>query len=178
MELFEKTIETRRIHEGRVINLREDTVELPNGRIGKREIIEHKGAVAIVPLLPDGRVIMVRQFRKPCEEALLEIPAGGLNKGEDPADCARRELSEETNHDSAKLTHLFSIFLAPGYSSELIHCYLAEELFTKDGTPDEDENLNVEIYPLSELLAMCDNGGIKDAKTVACLGAVYRRLNG
>ena len=177
MELYEKTIETRRIHEGRIINLREDTVELPNGRLGKREIIEHNGAVCVVPVLPDGRIITVRQYRIACGEPLLEIPAGGLNQGEDPADCARRELLEETGQVAGTLSHLFSCFLAPGYSSELIHCFLAEDLVEGSGTPDEDENLNVEIYTLEELLAMCDDGRIKDAKTLATLNAVYRRKN-
>jgi ADP-ribose pyrophosphatase len=174
MDTTEKTIESRRIYEGRIINLRVDSVQLPSGREGKREIVEHKGAVCVVPLLPDGRVIMVRQFRKPCEEELLEIPAGGLNPGEDPAECARRELTEETNHAAGKITLLFSFYLAPGYSTELIHCYLAEDLSHAEGTPDEDENLNVEIYTLDELMAMCDDGRIKDAKTLAALGTVWR----
>jgi ADP-ribose pyrophosphatase len=177
MEFYEKTLESRRIHEGRIINLREDTVELSNGSTSKREIVEHKGAVCVLPVLPDGRVIMVRQFRKPCEEALLEIPAGGLNAGEDPADCAKRELQEETNQDAGSITHLFSCFLAPGYSTELIHCYIAEDLIETQGTPDEDELLNVEIYTLEELLPMCDDGRIKDAKTLAAIGALYRRRN-
>lgn len=175
MEFTEKTLSTRRLHEGRIINLREDTIELPDGRTGKREIVEHKGAVCVVPILPDGRVIMVRQFRKACEEALLEIPAGSLEIGEDPADCAKRELCEETNQAAGKMTHLFSCFLAPGYSTELIHCYLAEDLSPQAGTPDEDEHLNVETYALDELLAMCDDGRIKDAKTLAALGMLYRR---
>lgn len=174
MEFSEKTLSSQRIYEGRVINLRVDTIELTEGRTGKREIIEHKGAVCIVPVLPDGRIIMVRQYRTACGEALLEIPAGGLEVGEEPADCAQRELREETNKATGQLRHLFSFFLAPGYSTELIHCYLAENLTDEDGTPDEDENLNVEIYTLDELLAMCDDGRIKDAKTVAALNALYR----
>lgn len=174
MELTEKIIATRRIHEGRIINLREDTVALPSGRTGLREVVEHRGAVCVVPVLPDGRIIMVRQFRLACGEALLEIPAGGLNVGEDPQTCALRELTEETNHHARTIAHLFSMFLAPGYSTELIHCYLAQDLEHRDGTPDEDENLNVEIYTLEELLNMCDDGRIKDAKTLAALGAVYR----
>ena len=105
----------------------------------------------------------------------MEIPAGGLEKGEDAADCAHRELREETNKASGNMTHLFSCFLAPGYSTELIHCYLAEDLSEETGTPDEDEHLNVEIYPLDELLAMCDDGRIQDAKTIAALGMLYRR---
>ena len=175
MELSEKTLETKRIYEGRIINLRVDTIELPNGNTSKREIVEHKGAVCVAPVLPDGRIIMVRQHRKPCEKDLLEIPAGSLEVGENPEDCALRELNEETSKAAGKISHLFSCFLAPGYSTELIHCYLAEDLTDADGTPDEDENLNVEIYTLEELLAMCDDGRIQDAKTIAVLNTLYRK---
>jgi len=175
MELSEKTLNTRRIHEGRIINLREDTVELPNGHTSKREIVEHKGAVCVVPVLPDGKIIMVRQFRKPCEKDLLEIPAGSLEVGENPEACALRELNEETSKAAGKISHLFSCYLAPGYSTELIHCYLAEELSDADGTPDEDENLNVEIHTLDDLLAMCDDGRIQDSKSIAALNTIYRK---
>lgn len=175
MEFSEKTLETQRIYEGRIINLRVDTVELITGNTSKREIVEHKGAICLVPVLPDGRIIMVRQFRKPCEKALLEIPAGSLEVGENPEDCARRELQEETNYTTNNITHLFSCYLAPGYSTELIHCYLAEDLVEEGGTPDEDEHLNVELYTLDEVLALCDKGEIQDAKTLAALGMVARR---
>jgi ADP-ribose pyrophosphatase len=176
MELSEKTLETQRIYEGRIINLRVDTIELVNGKTSKREIVEHKGAVCIVPLLPDGQIIMVRQFRKPCEKDLLEIPAGSLEIGENPEACAARELSEETGK-AGQLSHLFSCYLAPGYSTELIHCYLAENLTDDFGTPDEDEHLNVETHSLQELLVMCDDGRIQDAKTIAALNTLYRKRN-
>src|SRR5688572_18744005 len=140
MEHFENTLETRRIHEGRIINLREDTVALPSGRTSKREIVEHRGAVCIVPVLPDGRIAMVRQFRKPAEAALLEIPAGGLEKGESPIDCARRELIEECGLRAEQLTPLFECYLAPGYSTELIFGFLGTELHETDIKLDEDEN--------------------------------------
>ncbi|HEX8835109.1 MAG TPA: NUDIX hydrolase [Abditibacteriaceae bacterium] len=175
MEHFEETIGTRRIHEGRIINMREDTVRMPSGREAKREIIEHKGAVCVVPVLADGRIAMVRQFRKPAETALLEIPAGGLNPGETPAECAHRELIEECGLDAAKITPFFSAYLAPGYSTELIHGFLAEELTETSTNPDEDENVELEIYELSELLAMIDDGRICDSKTLCGLLALYRR---
>lgn len=177
-EHFENTVSTRRIHEGRIINLREDTVELPSGRQAKREIIEHPGAVCIVPVLDDGRIVMVRQFRKPAEAALLELPAGGLEKGEDPAECALRELREECGLDASQLSPLFTCFLAPGYSTELMHGFLGENLSEKTGTPDEDENLEVEIYPLEALLPMIDSGEIRDSKTICGLLALYRKRRG
>lgn len=175
MEHFENTIASRRIHEGRIINLREDTVVTPSGHTALREVVEHKGAVAIVPVLDDGRVAMVRQFRKPAEDALLEIPAGGLDAGEDPADCARRELSEECGLHAERTTLLFSMYLAPGYSTELLHCFLAEALTTTETHPDEDESVEVEIHDLPSLLRMIDDGRICDAKTIAGLLALYRR---
>jgi ADP-ribose pyrophosphatase len=175
MELSEKTLDTQRIYEGRVINLRVDTIELVSGNTSKREIVEHKGAVCVAPVLPDGRILMVRQYRKPCEQELLEVPAGSLEIGENPEVCAARELNEETSKVAGRISHLFSCFLAPGYSTELIHCYMAEELTDGDGTPDEDEHLNVEIHTLEELLAMCDDGRIQDAKSIAVLNTLYRK---
>lgn len=175
MELSEKTLETQRVYEGRIINLRVDTVELISGNHSKREIVEHKGAICVVPITSDGKIIMVRQYRKPCEKELLEIPAGSLEIGEDPEDCAKRELIEETNQAAGKISHMFSCYLAPGYSTELIHCYLAEDLTHTDGSPDEDEHLNVETHNLEDLLVMCDDGRIQDAKSIAALNMVYRR---
>ena len=175
MEHNEETVSSRRIHEGRIINLREDTVRLPSGREAKREIVEHKGAVCIVPVLPDGRVMMVRQFRKPAEAALLELPAGGLEKGEEPIECARRELAEECALQAGKMEPLFTCFLAPGYSTELMHGFVGEELEKASATPDEDENLEIETYALEDLLTMIDDGRICDSKTICGLLALYRR---
>lgn len=170
----EKTLETQRIYDGRVVHLRVDTVELPSGKTAKREIIEHSGAVCVVPVLPDGRIAFVRQYRKPAEEVLLELPAGGLEQGEEPIDCARRELQEECNMLAAKLTPVYSFYLAPGYSSELLHCFLAEEITEQQGTPDEDENVETEILTLDEALHKLDTGQIRDAKTICGLLAYYR----
>lgn len=175
MEHFENTLDTRRIHEGRIINLREDTVALPSGRTGKREIVEHRGAVCIVPVLPNGRIAMVRQFRKPAEEALLEVPAGGLEPGEAPIDCAGRELIEECGLRATRLTPLFECYLAPGYSTELMFGFLGEGLEETDTDPDEDENVEVEIYTVDELMKIMDDGGIRDSKTICGLLALYRR---
>ncbi|MBV9467664.1 MAG: NUDIX hydrolase [Abitibacteriaceae bacterium] len=175
MEHFENTISSRRIHEGRIINLREDTVALPSGREGKREIVEHKGAVCIIPVLADGRIVMVRQFRKPAEDVLLEVPAGSLNQGEEPESCARRELVEECNLHAEQLTPIFTCYLAPGYSTELMFGFLGEDLRETPGTPDEDENLEIETYTLDELLPMIDDGRIRDSKTICGLLALYRR---
>ncbi|HVF11027.1 MAG TPA: NUDIX hydrolase [Abditibacteriaceae bacterium] len=175
MEHFENTISSRRIHEGRIINLREDIVALPSGRTATREIVEHHGAVCVVPVVADGRIVMVRQFRKPAEAALLELPAGGLNAGEDPADCARRELVEECGLHGGQLIPLFTCYLAPGYSTELMHGFLGEGFAEGEAEPEDDENLEIEMYSLAELLPMIDDGRIRDAKTICGLLALYKR---
>ena len=176
MEHFEKTISSQRIHEGRIINLREDTVALPSGRSAKREIVEHQGAVCVVPVLNDGRIVMVRQFRKPAEDALLEIPAGGLNPNEDPMDCARRELIEECGLHGGELTPLFTSYLAPGYSTEKIYGYLALGLREETAQADEDEFVEVVPLSLDAALAAIATGDIEDAKTIAGLTLAARLL--
>ncbi len=178
MEHFENTLSSRRIHEGRILNLREDTVQLPSGRSAKREIVEHHGAICVVPVQDDGRIVMVRQFRKPVETDLLEIPAGGLNANEDSIDCAHRELMEECGMEAGSMTPLFRCFLAPGYSTELMHGFLGQALIQRVATPEEDENLEIEIYTLEELLAMIDDGRIQDSKTICGLLSLYRLRQG
>lgn len=172
---LEPTLHTERIYEGRIINLRVDTIAMPSGRESKREIVEHQGAVCVVPILDDGRIALVRQYRKATGGELLEIPAGGLEIGEKPEDAARRELIEECGLEAHTLTKIFQCFLAPGYSTELIYCYIAEHLTATDTNPDEDEIVATELYTLDELLPMIDDGRIVDAKTIAALLALYRR---
>ncbi len=174
-ENTEPTLSSERIYEGRIINLRQDTILMPSGREAKREIVEHHGAVCVVPVLDDGRIALVRQYRKPAEQVLLEIPAGGLEPNEAPIDAARRELIEECGLRAGKLTLLFSCFLAPGYSTECIGCFLAEQLTETDTDPDEDEIVDTHFYQLDELLPMIDDGRICDSKTIAGLLALYRR---
>lgn len=169
MDLTEKTIGTERIYEGRVISLRVDTVRLPNGLTSKREIIEHRGAVAIVPMLDHKQVVLVRQFRQAAGRALLEIPAGGLEPGEEPADCARRELTEEIGYYPGKLTEMFYSYLAPGYSTEKLHTFLAEDLIPHKAESDSDEFLEVVIVNLTDAIDMIRSGEIADAKSICGL---------
>lgn len=173
----EKTVSTERIHEGRIINLREDTVTLPSGKIAKREIIEHKGAVCIVPVRDTGKIVFVRQFRKPAEDSLLELPAGGLEIGEVPLDCAQRELMEECGLRAGRMTPLFECYLAPGYSTELMYGFLGEDLAIASAEADEDEDVIVEEYTLDEALQLLDEGQIRDAKTICGVLAYYRQMN-
>jgi ADP-ribose pyrophosphatase len=167
--LREVTLQTRRIFEGKILNVRVDTVRTAKGGEATREVVEHRGAVAIVPLLEDGKVVLVRQFRQAVGEVLLEIPAGTLNRGENPEECARRELVEEIGYEPMRLEKMFSSYLAPGYSSELLHVFLATELRAAEGCTDEDETVVSEVMPLDEAVKMIRTGGIKDAKTICGL---------
>jgi len=162
----ETTIDTERLYEGRVIHLRKDTVTLSNGHTAQREIVEHRGAVCIVPVQKDGRILLVRQFRKPTEQALLELPAGSLEAGEDPAQCAHRELLEECGLRTANMTPLFQCYLAPGYSSEFMYGFLAQDMEVTTAQPEEDEIIEMESYSLDELLPMIEDARIRDAKTI------------
>ena len=166
MDLKEKTLSSRRIYDGRILNVRVDTVELPNGCVSTREIVEHRGAVAIVPILDTDRIVMVRQFRQPVGEVLLEIPAGTLAPGEDPDDCALRELAEETGYQAGDLRKLFSSYLAPGYSSEMLHTYLATGLSKTEANTDPDEFVEIVVVRLDDAVGMIGSGEIRDAKTI------------
>ena len=167
MKLTEKTISSQILHQGKVLNLRIDAVELPNGKIATREIIEHAGAVAIVPLTSAGEIVMVRQYRHPAGEILLEIPAGKLDRDENPEHCAKRELLEETGFITGNIRKIFSCFSSPGFCGELIHIYVATEIIYQGQQLDEDEFLEVEKIPLPKVLAMISSGDIKDIKTIA-----------
>jgi ADP-ribose pyrophosphatase len=166
MKLTEETLESKRIFEGKIVNLRVDTVRLPDGRTSTREIVEHRGAVAVVPMLDSERVVLVRQFRQAAGRVLTEIPAGGLEIGEDPEDCVRRELMEEIGYFPNKVTKMFYSYLAPGYSTEKLHTYLAEDLTPAVEEQDDDEFIEVITVTLDEAVEMIRTGDIADAKSI------------
>ncbi len=174
--MIEKVIESTSIYEGRIVHLHVDTVQLPDGRHAKREIVGHGGAVCIVPLRDTETVLLIKQFRLPAGKVLLEIPAGGLEKGESPADSAMRELREETGFRAETLRPLFAMYLAPGYSTELIHCFLATGLSPDALNPDADENLELVPMRLEDAVAAIFKGEIEDAKTIAGLLAAQQIL--
>lgn len=176
MELMETVIGSESIFEGRIVHLRVDSVRLPNGTESKREIVAHPGAVCIVPITEDDQVLLVRQFRLAAGKVLLEIPAGTLEVGEAPSACAARELEEETGFRAAELRPLFSMYLAPGYSTELIHAFLAKDLTPTQAHTDADENVELVSLPLAEIEARVLRGEFQDAKTVASLLAALRTL--
>lgn len=167
-EYREELIRSEAAFAGRLLHVRVDTVRLPNGGEATREVVVHPGAVALVPLLGDD-VILVRQWRQPLGEMTLEIPAGTLDPGECVEECAARELREETGYAPGRLDRLFALALAPGYSSEIIHVYLARDLTPAAGEQDADEKVSAERVPLDEALRRCLTGELADAKTVAGL---------
>lgn len=171
MNYYEKTIKTEPVYEGTIFEMEKLTVELPNGRIAYRDVIRKSGASVIVPLTDDGHVIMVKQYRKPVEEVSLEIPAGKMDDGEDPAQCAARELKEETGYTAGKLIKILELYPAPAYTDEVLHVFVATELTKGEACPDEDEFVHPVKCSMDEVLKMIQDGTIKDAKTVA--GILY-----
>jgi ADP-ribose pyrophosphatase len=163
----EKMISSKRIYEGRIINLRLDKVTFPNGETSTREIVEYAGAVAVVPVNKKGELLLVRQFRYAVGQTLLEIPAGKIEPGEDYAACAGRELLEETGYAAGKLKHLISFYSTPGFTNEQIHLFLATDLTLKKQNLDDDEFIDVETVKLEQALEMILSGRICDAKSIA-----------
>ncbi|MCM3714844.1 NUDIX hydrolase [Halalkalibacter oceani] len=163
--LFEKTIKTTPIYQGKVIDLQVDDVTLPNGKKSKREIVKHPGAVAILPITKEGKLVLVRQYRKALDKVIVEIPAGKLERGEEPDAAARRELEEETGYRSEKLHYLISFYTSPGFADELIHLYECADLEKGQGALDADEFLDVLEVTLEEAEQMIRDQTIYDAKT-------------
>ncbi len=177
MDFTEKTLESRSIFEGKVIKVRVDRVLLTGGQESEREIVEHLGAVAVVPVDENGRVYLVRQYRKPLEKMLLEIPAGKLEPGEDPLECARRELTEEIGFFPQTIRKLTFYYSSPGFSNEGIHLYLATDLIRQDTPGEEGEFLEVLSMPLAEALSMVMSQEIEDGKTIAGLLMAEQKLS-
>ncbi len=169
MELEEKTLRSSYPFRGKVVTVRVDEVRLPDGNESKREIVEHAGAVAIIPVNEDQEVLCIRQFRKAAEKVLLEIPAGLIEKGETLEACAQRELAEEIGFMSNELVKLTSFYPSPGFSSEVIHVYLAQDLVKKTVAQPDDEFILLETFPLKEGLAKIQSGVVEDGKTIVGL---------
>jgi len=178
MIAYEKTIKKERIFSGRVLTFDVDTVELPDGTTGTRELVYHPGGVGVVAVDDGGCVYMVRQFRKPYEEVLLEIPAGKLEKGEEPLEAAKRELAEETGVTCRQIVELGEFYPSVGYTNENLRLFLAKVESAGEASPDEDEYLDVSLIPLKKLKEMIMSGEIKDGKTIAAIlkAAVYLNM--
>lgn len=167
--LVEKFLESKQVFDGNLLKVYRDHVELPNGKNATREFIRHPGAVAVVPITPEGKIVLVRQYRYPIGATMLEVPAGKLDKGEAPDDCARRELEEETGYVAKNLRLLTSMYTTPGFTDEIIHLYIADELTLAKQCPDEDEFLDVEMYTKEEVKKMLADGIINDGKSMLAL---------
>jgi ADP-ribose pyrophosphatase len=167
--LAEKTLSSRRIYEGRAVNLRVDTVEVAGGRQTTREIIEHEDVVAVVAVDDKDNVLLVRQFRKPVEKELLEIPAGGIDAGESPEDAVRREMREETGFLPQKVIKLGGFYSSPGFCTEYLHLYLAADLVHSPLKAEDTEAISLVPKPLEEVPALIASGAIVDAKSIAGL---------
>lgn len=163
----EKTIASREIYQGKIIRVKVDTVAMPEGKTATRELVAHPGGVGIVAVTPEDEIILVKQFRKPLEKAIYEIPAGKLDPGEDHAACGIRELEEETGLKAKNFIYLGFIYPSPGFTDEVTHMYLATGLYAGVMHPDQDEYLDIEKVKIDRMHEMIMNNEINDAKTVA-----------
>lgn len=165
MELFEKTLSSQSVFDGRILHITLDEIELPNGKKSKREVVNHPGGVAVVALDEENNILLVRQFRYPYKEVVLEVPAGKLEKGSTPLENGKRELLEETGAEGYSYMSLGQVYPSPGYTSEIIHLYACRVKTVGESKLDEGEFLNVEKIPLDTAVEMVLNNQIPDSKT-------------
>ncbi len=166
---MERTLSSRLIYTGRAVKLRIDTVQMPSGRETTREIVEHSDCVAVIAIDAEDNILLVRQFRKSVEKELLEIPAGGIDPGEDPAQCVRREMREETGYLPQNVERLGGFFSAPGYCTEYLHLYLATNLTPSQLYAEDTESISLVRVPISQIPGLVNSGSICDAKSIAGL---------
>ena len=172
----EKRVNTKKVYDGAILNVRQDTVTAPKGH-AYREIVEHNGAVAAVVLTDDGKIVMVRQYRYACGRVVLEVPAGKIDRGEtDPEAAMIRELKEETGYTAGSITYLGSINPSVGYSEEVIRLYLMKDLTPGETSPDDDEALEIVLMPFDEVYRMAAEGELTDAKTIAAVFMAKQKL--
>ncbi len=165
-DLKEYKLSSKIIHQGRLLDIRRDDVRLPNGKTTTREWIKHPGAACIVPILPDGQIALIRQYRYPVSKEMIELPSGKLDSGESPKECAKRELEEEIGYKTGKLTYLTHIHPAIGFASEKMWLYLAEELEKTERNTDHDEFVELIPATVSNAVSMVWNRKITDVKTI------------
>ena len=166
--LTETLVNSETLLQGSFLHVRRDTVRQPDGRLAQREYVVHPGAVVVIPLADDDRVVVERQYRHPVGRVMLEFPAGKLDPGEDPLRCGQRALLEETGYRAAQWARAGALHLAIAYSTEVIHIYFARGLRGGERKLDDGEFLDVHLMPVDELLAACRKGDVTDAKTLSC----------
>lgn len=169
MDLKEQTLSVEKIFRGRVFRVHVDEVKLPDGRISRREVVNHPGGVCIAAEDAEGRFLFVSQYRYPCGRVMLELPAGKLEPGEDPLNCAKRELMEETGALSEHFIYLGKVFGSPGFCDEAIHLYYTKIEHMGATHPDDGEFLELQAIPAEKAIRMAAEGEIEDGKTVAAL---------
>jgi ADP-ribose pyrophosphatase len=169
-------LKSETVFSGRAFSIRRDTLRLPDGRENSFDIVAHIGSVIILPLDANEQLFFVRQYRHAAGSELLELPAGTLDPEELPEDCAKREVREETGMSAGNLEHIGGFYLAPGYSTEYMHVYLATDLRHDPLKADDDEFLSVEKYPLKDAMAMFERGEIQDAKSIAAILLARKHL--
>lgn len=168
----EPTVRSETAFKGNLLTVRREDVQLPNGKTTVREIVDHSDVIAVLPVLDDGQIVLVRQFRKSAERVLLELPAGGIDGDESPEEAVRREMEEETGYAVESLEHLCSFYTSPGYTTEFMHLYRATGLKPGKATEETDQ-IEVIILPLEEALTRI-NGEVSDAKSI--LGLYHEQL--
>lgn len=168
-------VSSKSIYKGKIFEIKQDKITLPNGKIATRDILMHNGASAMLPIDENGDIIFVKQHRHPVNDFVLEIPAGKLEHLEDPKECAMRELEEEIGYKSNDFSFMFKTYIAVGYSSEVIYIYLAKNLVKTKQNLDDDEFLTIETHSLEQSLKMIENGEILDSKTIAAI--LYYKQN-
>lgn len=176
--LIETKVSSEQVYKGNFLHILRDTVLLPNGKQATREYVVHPGAVVVIALLDDGRVVLERQHRYPVGRVMVEFPAGKLDAGENPQFCGQRELLEETGYSAAHWAYAGPMHLAIAYSTEVIHIYFAKDLTLGERKLDEDESLDVFTATPEELFAMCGQGLVTDAKTLTCTLWLQNVLSG
>ena len=168
MTFEEKTIKSEMIYEGKILNLRRDQVTTVNGT-SYREIIEHNGAVAVAAITDQGNMVMVKQYRKPTERVVLEVPAGKIDPGEEPLSAAKRELKEETGYTAGSIMHLSGFYPSVAYCKEVIYLYLCTDLVPGETHFDDNEALDIEEYHIDDLYNMVMRGKLEDAKSIIAI---------
>jgi ADP-ribose pyrophosphatase len=169
MIVEEKTLSSEMIYEGKILNLRKDRVIVKDGGESYREIVEHNGGVIILGITDEGKIPMIRQYRKPARQIMFELPAGKLEKGEDPAAAALRELKEETGYTAGRIRLISSFYPTVGYSEEILHIFFAEGLTAGATDFDDNESIDIEEYTPEELYKKIDAGEMNDGKTILAL---------
>jgi ADP-ribose pyrophosphatase len=172
----ETTVNSKTVYSGKLVDVRKDTVRLANGKTTEREIVVHSEVIAVIPVLDDGRLVLVRQFRKPAERTLLEVPAGGIDQGETAEDAVRREMVEETGYRVGSTTRLVSFYTSPGYTTELMHLFEARELQPGEPTEQTDQ-IEVVAVSLEEALQEIETGEMADAKSILAILMYARQQN-